>query len=178
MTYEDSKPKTPQHKCYTSSQWANEICLHHHQWLRQYIKAGYQGGIVQTMEDLLAEGMQCTTTMEWLAFREYWPEGQPFHRRLRSCAYMQQQQADQRLVKSIIGNRNPKPAVVIGNWSALMTRFHKPIRGVGMRRMLRRHKLKVVLIDEYCTSQTCPACDGKLKKFLRVPNPRPFRAKK
>ncbi|KAJ2381883.1 hypothetical protein GGI23_007484, partial [Coemansia sp. RSA 2559] len=80
------------------------------------------------MEDLLAEGVQCTTTYprgfeeyvtKWAhvfptlddfytRYRthhtsEYWPEGQTFHRRLRSCAYMQQQQADQRLVKSIIG---------------------------------------------------------------------------
>ncbi|KAJ1782751.1 hypothetical protein LPJ59_006732 [Coemansia sp. RSA 2399] len=109
---------------------------------------------------------------------EYWPEGQPFHRRLRSCAYMQQQQADQCLVKSIIGGRDPKPVVVIGNWSAPMTRFHQPIRGIGMRRMMRRHKLKVVLIDEYCTSKTCPACDGVLEKFHKVPNPRPFRARR
>ncbi|KAJ1785968.1 hypothetical protein LPJ59_006027, partial [Coemansia sp. RSA 2399] len=109
---------------------------------------------------------------------EYWPEGQPFHRRLRSCAYMQQQQADQRLVKSIVGGRDPKPVVVIGNWSAPMTRFHQPIRSIGMRRMMRRHKLKVVLIDEYCTSKTCPACDGILEKFHKVPNLRPFRARR
>ncbi|KAJ2396335.1 hypothetical protein GGI23_003955 [Coemansia sp. RSA 2559] len=155
------------------------------------------------MEDLLAEGVQCTTTYprefeEYVAkwahvflmlndfyarYRthhtsEYWPEGQPFHRRLRSCAYMQQQQADQHLVKSIISSRDLKPAIVIGNWSTPMTRFHEPIHGIGMRHMLCRHKLKVVLIDKYCTSQTCPACDGKLKKFLWVPNLHPFWAKK
>ncbi|KAJ2843499.1 hypothetical protein GGI22_007185, partial [Coemansia erecta] len=134
--YEDSKPKTLNCKCYTSSQQANEIHLHCHQQLHQCVKAGYQGGIIQTMEDLLAEGMQCTTTYpcefeEYVAkwahvflmlnnfyarYRthhtsEYWPEGQPFHCHLHSCTYMQQQQADQCLVKSIIGGRNPKPAV-------------------------------------------------------------------
>ncbi|KAJ2386157.1 hypothetical protein GGI23_006557 [Coemansia sp. RSA 2559] len=91
---------------------------------------------------------------------------------------MQQQQADQHLVKSIIGGCNPKPAIIIGNWSVLMTWFHKLIHGIGMCRMLHRHKLKVVLIDEYCTSQMCPACDGKLKKFLQVPNLHPFQVKK
>ncbi|KAJ1891111.1 hypothetical protein LPJ81_005807 [Coemansia sp. IMI 209127] len=59
-----------------------------------------------------------------------------------------------------------------------MTRYHEPIRGRGMRRMLKRHKLKVVLIDKYRTSKTCPACDGLIKRFIHVPNPHPFRAKK
>ncbi|KAJ1889401.1 hypothetical protein LPJ81_006141, partial [Coemansia sp. IMI 209127] len=59
-----------------------------------------------------------------------------------------------------------------------MIRYHEPIRGKGMRRMLKRHKLKVVLIDEFRTSKTCPACDGLIKRFIHVPNPRPFRAKK
>ncbi|KAJ2397733.1 hypothetical protein GGI23_003429 [Coemansia sp. RSA 2559] len=155
------------------------------------------------MEDLLAEGMQCTMTYpcefeeyvtKWAhvfpmlnnfytRYRthhtsEYWLEGQPFHHHLHLCAYMQQQQADQCLVKSIISGHDPKPAIVIGNWSASMTRFHEPICGIGMRCMLRRHKLKVVLIDKYCTSQMCPACDSKLKKFLWVLNPRPFWVKK
>ncbi|KAJ1893759.1 hypothetical protein LPJ81_005309 [Coemansia sp. IMI 209127] len=35
-----------------------------------------------------------------------------------------------------------------------MIQYHEPIRGKGMRRMLKRHKLKVVLIDEYRTSKT------------------------
>ncbi|KAJ2842826.1 hypothetical protein GGI22_007419, partial [Coemansia erecta] len=68
--YEDSEPKTPKRKRYTSSQRANEIRLRRHQRLRQRVKAGYQGGIVQTMEDLLAEGVQCTTTYP-REFEEY-----------------------------------------------------------------------------------------------------------
>ncbi|KAJ2402046.1 hypothetical protein GGI23_000993 [Coemansia sp. RSA 2559] len=59
-----------------------------------------------------------------------------------------------------------------------MTWFHKPIHSVGMHHMLHCHKLKVILIDKYCTSQTCPACNSKLKKFLQVPNPHLFQAKK
>ncbi|KAJ1788795.1 hypothetical protein LPJ59_005473, partial [Coemansia sp. RSA 2399] len=90
----------------------------------------------------------------------------------------QQQQADQCLVKSIISGRDPKPAIVLGNWSASMIQYHEPIRGKGMRRMLKRHKLKVVLIDEYRTSKTCPSCDGLIERFIHVPNLRPFRAKK
>ncbi|KAJ2401727.1 hypothetical protein GGI23_001205 [Coemansia sp. RSA 2559] len=59
-----------------------------------------------------------------------------------------------------------------------MTRFHELIHGIGMHRMLCCHKLKVVLINKYCTSQACPACDSKLKKFLWVLNPCPFQVKK
>ncbi|KAJ1892819.1 hypothetical protein LPJ81_005484, partial [Coemansia sp. IMI 209127] len=201
--YNDSEPDVPKRKRYTSSQRANEIRLRRHQHLRQRVKAKYHNGIVQEKENELSVGAQCTTTsaneyqeyiVKWAQaypmlnefyakYRthhksKYWPEGQPFHRRLRSCAFQQQLQADQRLVKSIVGGRDPKPAVIIGNWSASMIRYHEPIRGKGMRRMLKRHKLKVVLIDEYRTSKTCPACDGLIERFIHVPNPRPFRAKK
>ncbi|KAJ1892679.1 hypothetical protein LPJ81_005512 [Coemansia sp. IMI 209127] len=201
--YNDSEPDAPKHKHYTSSQRANEIRLRRHQHLRQQVKAKYHNGIVLEKENELSVGAQCTTTsaneyqeyiVKWAQayptlnefyakYRthhksKYWPEGQPFHRHLRSCAFQQQLQADQCLVKSIVGGRDPKPAVIIGNWSASMTRYHEPIRGRGMRRMLRHHKLKVVLIDEFRTSKTCPACDGLIERFIRVPNPRPFRAKK
>ncbi|KAJ1786824.1 hypothetical protein LPJ59_005852 [Coemansia sp. RSA 2399] len=201
--YNDSEPDAPKRKCYTSSQRANEIRLRRHQRLRQQVKAKYHNGIVLEKENELSVGAQCTTTsaneyheyiVKWAQayptlnefyakYRthhksKYWPEGQPFHHRLRSCAFQQQLQADQRLVKSIVGGRDPKPAVIIGNWSASMTRYHEPIRGKGMRRMLKRHKLKVVLIDEYRTSKTCPACNGLIERFIHVPNPRPFRAKK
>ncbi|KAJ2384809.1 hypothetical protein GGI23_006848 [Coemansia sp. RSA 2559] len=91
---------------------------------------------------------------------------------------MQQQQADQCLVKSIISGHDPKPAIIIGNWSASMTRFHELIRGVGMHCMLCCHKLMVVLIKEYCTSQMCPTCDSKLKRFLQVLNLHLFQVKK
>ncbi|KAJ1787012.1 hypothetical protein LPJ59_005812 [Coemansia sp. RSA 2399] len=201
--YNNSEPDVPKRKRYTSSQRANEIRLRRHQCLRQRVKAKYHNGIVQEKENELSVGAQCTTTsaneyheyiVKWAQayptlnefyakYRthhksKYWPEGQPFHRRLRSCAFQQQLQADQRLVKSIVGGQDPKPAVIIGNWSAPMIRYHEPIRGKGMRHMLRRHKLKVVLIDEYRTSKTCPACDGLIERFIHVPNPRPFRAKK
>ncbi|KAJ1905912.1 hypothetical protein LPJ81_001658 [Coemansia sp. IMI 209127] len=90
---------------------------------------------------------------------------------------LQQQQADQRLVKDIIGKHDLNPTIIIGNWSASMTQFHEQVHGKGMHHMLKCHKLKVILIDKYCTLKTCPACDGLIERFIRVPNPCPFHAK-
>ncbi|KAJ1781338.1 hypothetical protein LPJ59_007069, partial [Coemansia sp. RSA 2399] len=53
--YNNSELDVPKRKRYTSSQRANEIRLHRHQRLRQQVKAKYRDGIVQTMENLLAE---------------------------------------------------------------------------------------------------------------------------
>ncbi|PIA18777.1 hypothetical protein COEREDRAFT_38561, partial [Coemansia reversa NRRL 1564] len=59
----------------------------------------------------------------------------PLHRKLQLSAYINQQQADERLVPNIREkfSRNGKVHVlVMGNWSALMTRFHEPIKGIGI----------------------------------------------
>ncbi|KAJ1666524.1 hypothetical protein IW140_004629 [Coemansia sp. RSA 1813] len=105
---------------------------------------------------------------------------QPIHRKLRQSTHIKQQQADEKLAKSIrVTCDDEKPTVVLGNWSAPMVRYHEPIRGVGLRRMLRKKGCQVYLIDEFRTSKTCPNClTGTLKKFLKVPNPRPYQRKK
>ncbi|KAJ2568130.1 hypothetical protein IW140_004127 [Coemansia sp. RSA 1813] len=55
---------------------------------------------------------------------------QPIHRKLRQSAHIKQQQADERLAKRIrVTCDDEKPTVILGNWSAPMTRYHEPIRG-------------------------------------------------
>ncbi|KAJ2090893.1 hypothetical protein IW138_002296 [Coemansia sp. RSA 986] len=105
---------------------------------------------------------------------------QPIHRKLRQSAHIKQQQADERLAKSIrVTCDDEKPIVILGDWSAPMARYHEPIRGVGFRRMLRKKGCRIYLIDEFRTSKTCPNClTGTLKTFLKVPNPRPYQRKK
>jgi hypothetical protein len=69
--------------------------------------------------------------------------------------------------------------LVMGDWAASNIKFHEPIRGKGMRRMLRKQGFPVHLIDEHKASSFCPKCkDGKLQKFIKIPNPRPFRRAK
>ncbi|KAJ2663550.1 hypothetical protein IWW48_001232 [Coemansia sp. RSA 1200] len=68
------------------------------------------------------------------------------------------------------------PMLILGDWSATNVRWHAPIPGVGMRRMLVKLGFRLLHIDEYLTSTMCPYCKtGKLKKFLKVGNPRPHR---
>ncbi|KAJ1662292.1 hypothetical protein EV178_006013 [Coemansia sp. RSA 1646] len=105
---------------------------------------------------------------------------QPIHCKLRQSAHIKQQQADEKLAKSIrVTCDDEKPTVILGNWSMPMARYHEPIRGVGLRRILRKKGCQVHLIDEFRTSKACPNCfAGTLKKFLKVPNPRPYQRKK
>ncbi|CEP17562.1 hypothetical protein [Parasitella parasitica] len=67
----------------------------------------------------------------------------------------------------------------LGDWSANMARFHEPIMGKGMRRMLKKEGFAMSLIDKYNTSSYCPTCkDGALETFKEVRNPRVFRRAK
>ncbi|KAJ2658139.1 hypothetical protein IWW48_004160, partial [Coemansia sp. RSA 1200] len=68
------------------------------------------------------------------------------------------------------------PTLVLGDWSATNVCWHAPIPGVGMRRMLVKLGFRLLHIDEDLTSTMCPYCEtSKLKKFLKVDNPRPHR---
>ncbi|KAI8056503.1 uncharacterized protein B0P05DRAFT_581631 [Gilbertella persicaria] len=88
------------------------------------------------------------------------------------------QQSDKRLCKSIKKHFSNDAVIVIGNWSAGNVKFHEPIRGVGMRRMLQKEGFLVHLIDEFKTFSICSVCKGDVETFKEVVNPRPFRREK
>ncbi|KAJ1780592.1 hypothetical protein LPJ67_005832, partial [Coemansia sp. RSA 1938] len=102
----------------------------------------------------------------------------PLHRKLRLSAYVNQKQADQRLINKLRKEFGPNAVIVIGDWSAPMNRFHEPIRGKTWRTLLKRGGFEVYLIKEYLTSKTCPNCYGQLSNTRYVPNPRPFQCTK
>ncbi|KAJ2131428.1 hypothetical protein IW136_005303, partial [Coemansia sp. RSA 678] len=102
----------------------------------------------------------------------------PLHRKLRLSAYVNQKQADQRLIKKLRKEFGPNAVIVIGDWSAPMNRFHEPIRGKGWRTLLKHAGFEVYLIKEYLTSKTCPNCNGELSNTHYVQNPRPFQCTK
>ncbi|KAJ2703737.1 hypothetical protein H4R19_005300, partial [Coemansia spiralis] len=103
------------------------------------------------------------------------PRNYPLHRKLRMSAYFNKKQSDDRLVHNLRGKFGKNAVYVVGNWSAPMQRFHEPVRGKGMRQMMRKRGLTVYLIDEYKTSSYCPACrTSELKPCdVRHTNPRP-----
>ncbi|KAL4211057.1 hypothetical protein AB4K20DRAFT_1967637 [Rhizopus microsporus] len=91
-----------------------------------------------------------------------------------SFSVLQQQRADQKLIQDLRAKFGEDAVFVIGNWSAPHARYHEPIRGLGFRRLLKKHGLQAFLIDEYKTSRCCPTCHNEsLHTFRRVPNPRP-----
>ncbi|KAJ2546529.1 hypothetical protein EV175_005564, partial [Coemansia sp. RSA 1933] len=103
------------------------------------------------------------------------PHSHLLHCKLCLSAYINQKQADAQLVHNLHGKFGKDAVLVMGNWSAPMARFHEPIRGKGMCRMLQQQGFKVYLLDEYHTSKTCPACiKGSLTTFKHVKNPRPY----
>ncbi|KAJ2473410.1 hypothetical protein IWW56_005991, partial [Coemansia sp. RSA 2131] len=87
------------------------------------------------------------------------PQSFPLHRKLRLSAYVNRKQADQYLIKKLREEFGPNAVIVIGNWSAPMTRYHEPIRGKSWRTLLKRGGFDVYLIKEYLTSKTCPNCN-------------------
>ncbi|KAJ1941695.1 hypothetical protein GGF37_003432 [Kickxella alabastrina] len=53
-----------------------------------------------------------------------------------------------------------------------MVRHHEPMRSKGLREMPIGQGFTVYLIDEYCTSTFCPACESRMEKFYKIDDPR------
>ncbi|KAJ2801973.1 hypothetical protein H4S07_004800, partial [Coemansia furcata] len=99
----------------------------------------------------------------------------PFHRKLKSSAYINQQQADHRLERNIRSTFTKDPVFAFGDWSASMKRHHAPVRGKGWRKKFKKFGFPVYLINEYRTSKVCPECTSDLENFKEIRNPRPYR---
>jgi hypothetical protein len=82
-------------------------------------------------------------------------------RKLRLSAYMNQKQADSRLASSLRNKIREDAILVLGNWSCGNTKYHEPIRGIRMRRMLGHQGFQVLIVDEFGTSKHCPECHQK-----------------
>ncbi|KAI8063938.1 hypothetical protein BC940DRAFT_306747 [Gongronella butleri] len=82
----------------------------------------------------------------------------PLYRKLRFDSYIAHQQSDSRLARSIRAKFGNEAVLVMGNWGAPMMRNQEPIRGLGLRRMLKKKGFTVFLIDEFRTSKICPNC--------------------
>ncbi|KAJ1995275.1 hypothetical protein EDC05_001113 [Coemansia umbellata] len=84
--------------------------------------------------------------------------------------------AGARLAKNLWTKFGQDAVLVMGSWFVPMNRYHEPIRGKGVRVMLRKHRFQVYLLDKNRTSKTCPTCyNGELSTFHDAQNPRPFR---
>ncbi|KAI7883370.1 uncharacterized protein EV154DRAFT_545503 [Mucor mucedo] len=96
-------------------------------------------------------------------------------RKLRLAAYFNKQRVDMQLINSLKQKFGKDAIFVLGNWSAPNARYHEPIRDIGLRRLLLRNHLSLLLIDEFNTSRCCPSCHNlSLEKFKQIDNPRPY----
>ena len=68
------------------------------------------------------------------------------------------------------------PLIIMGDKSAhTAVRFHTPTQGIRLRYQLYRLGFRVLLLDEYRTSSSCPDCQGNTQKTnLKRINPRPW----
>ncbi|KAJ2518852.1 hypothetical protein H4217_003059 [Coemansia sp. RSA 1939] len=104
---------------------------------------------------------------------------QPVHRKLELSTYLNRVQAERRLADKLRAVFGADCIVVLGDWSAPMSKFHEPIKGIGLRRFFQRHGFRLLMLREAFTSTWCPHCeDGRLEKCKWVPNPRPWMYKR
>lgn len=96
----------------------------------------------------------------------------PF-RKLRFSTYVNGRKSDQLLVKNMQTKFNQDAILIYGNWSAGNSKYHEPVRGKGVRSLLKKGGFTVLLIDEYKTSTFCPQCKfSPVEKFKKIDNPR------
>src|SRR5579859_5361164 len=65
------------------------------------------------------------------------------------------------LIRRKLSSNGSSPLIIMGDKSAqTAARFHAPTAGVGLRYQLHRLGFRVLLLDEYRTSSSCPDCQG------------------
>ena len=101
------------------------------------------------------------------------------HRNQQFRAFGIRQKLDAELInefKDTIGS--PATTVVLmGDWCERQhRRFNEPVKGKGLRQLLRKAGYQVFLVDEYNTSKKCSECQANgaiCRNFRHVKNPKP-----
>src|SRR5204863_8381230 len=80
------------------------------------------------------------------------------------------------LIRRKFSSNSSNPLIVMGDKSTqTIARFHAPTQGVGLRYQLYRLGFRVLLLDEYRTSSSCPDCQGNVTRTnIKRVNPRPW----
>jgi len=70
----------------------------------------------------------------------------------------------------------PNPLIIMGDASCTRSmRFHPPTKGVGLRYTLYRLGFRLLLLNEYNTSTSCPDCFSRTHSFRDRKSRRPWR---
>ncbi|KAG1150459.1 hypothetical protein G6F37_002196 [Rhizopus arrhizus] len=99
----------------------------------------------------------------------------PLHRKLKLFKYIRRQKINEDMVAKLKSKFGNDAVFVMSNYSAPNTRYQGSMRGVGFRKLLKKHGFLVYLIEEFRTSQCCPSCENQsLTIFKRMLSPRPY----
>jgi len=104
---------------------------------------------------------------------------QPIFRKMRWRTSIGKQR-DMTFLNNLIRRKfGPQPLLVLGDKSTTRNRrFHAPTQGVGLRYQLHRLGFRVLLLDEYRTSSSCPDCFANINNHcIKRQSPRPWRRK-
>ena len=85
-------------------------------------------------------------------------------------------QCDLSLLSNLIRSKFGNPLIIMGDKSVQTSiRLHAPTLGIDLRFVLYRLGFRVLLLDEYRTSSSCPDCHGNTAKTnIKRVNPRPW----
>ncbi|KAG1139600.1 hypothetical protein G6F37_010388 [Rhizopus arrhizus] len=97
----------------------------------------------------------------------------PLHRKLKLSKYIRRQKTSEDSIVKLKSKFGNDAVSVMGNYSAPNARCQEPVRGVGFRRLLKKHGFLLYLIDGFRTNQCRPFCENRSPTtFKRIPNPR------
>src|SRR5579859_3742790 len=80
------------------------------------------------------------------------------------------------LIRRKFSSNGSNPLIVMGDKSAqTVARFHAPTQGVRLQYQLHQLRFRVLLLDKYRTSSSCPDCQGNTTRTnIKHVNPRPW----
>jgi transposase len=100
------------------------------------------------------------------------------HRKLKLNAYNNIKRCEAKFInrlEKLFGKPN-EVVTGIGDFEQHQHRkFKEPVKGKGLRTLLRKHGYDVYLVDEHKTSCTCHNCHGRCETFRYCQNPRPWK---
>jgi hypothetical protein len=98
-------------------------------------------------------------------------------RKLKFGRYINTKRSEQNMINNFKKKfGDPKNTIIcIGDWEQKkQMKFKEPTLGIGIRRLFRKNKYKVYLVDEFRTSCKCSKCNGgDCEKFQKMTNPKP-----
>lgn len=101
-------------------------------------------------------------------------------RKLKLNGYLNRLRSEQRMLRQFEKKFGSPGSTVVcfGDFEQKQhMKFKEPIKGKGMRTLIRKAGYRTLLVDEFRTSCMCSKCEGgRCEKFMKRKNPRPWQS--